>query len=99
MAVADFLPSRYYALSGAIAVTALASVAALFDWRWLFLAGAAGRLVANLYTFLKPGELLTNPKAHIVYEPQPGDGHAGDAHVIAAREEPRMQLRREAMRV
>ena len=111
MAVADFLPSRYYALTGAIAVTALASVAALFDWRWLFLAGAAGRLVANLYTFLKPGELLTNPKAHIVYEyywplatsksfdPQPGDGHAGDAHVIAAREEPRMQLRREAMRV
>jgi len=69
------------------------------------------RLVANLYTFLKPGELLTNPKAHIVYEyywplatsksfdPQPGDAHAGDAHVIAAREEPRMQLRREAMRV
>jgi len=44
MAVADLLPSRYYALAGAIAVTALASVAALFDWRWLFLAGAAGVL-------------------------------------------------------
>src|SRR5215471_5340103 len=44
MAVADFLPSRYYALTGVIAVTALASVAALFDWRWLFLAGAAGVL-------------------------------------------------------
>ncbi len=26
------------------------------------------RLVANLYKFLKPGELLTNPKAHAVYE-------------------------------
>jgi glutamate synthase domain-containing protein 2 len=26
------------------------------------------RLVANLYKFLKPGELLSNPKAHTVYE-------------------------------
>ena len=26
------------------------------------------RLVANLYKFLKPGELLANPKAHAVYE-------------------------------
>jgi hypothetical protein len=26
------------------------------------------RLVANLYKFLKPGELLANPKAHVVYE-------------------------------
>ncbi|MDR3419110.1 MAG: FMN-binding glutamate synthase family protein [Nevskia sp.] len=26
------------------------------------------RLMANLYKFLKPGELLTNPSAHIVYE-------------------------------
>ena len=26
------------------------------------------RLVANLYKFLKPGELLSNPKAHAVYE-------------------------------
>jgi glutamate synthase domain-containing protein 2 len=26
------------------------------------------RLVANLYKFLKPGELLSNPKAHSVYE-------------------------------
>jgi glutamate synthase domain-containing protein 2 len=44
MAVADLLPSRYYALVGAIAVTVLASMAALFDSRWLFLAGAAGML-------------------------------------------------------
>jgi hypothetical protein len=44
MAVADLLPSRYYAFAGAIAVTALASLAALFDSRWLFLAGAAGVL-------------------------------------------------------
>ena len=44
MAVADLLPSRYYALFGAIAVTVLASMAALFDSRWLFLAGAAGML-------------------------------------------------------
>jgi glutamate synthase domain-containing protein 2 len=26
------------------------------------------RLMSNLYKFLKPGELLTNPKAHAVYE-------------------------------
>jgi glutamate synthase domain-containing protein 2 len=26
------------------------------------------RLVANLYKFLQPGELLANPKAHVVYE-------------------------------
>jgi hypothetical protein len=44
MAVADLLPSRYTALAGAIAVTVLASIAALFDSRWLFLAGAAGAL-------------------------------------------------------
>jgi hypothetical protein len=25
-------------------------------------------LLANLYKFLEPGELLTNPKAHAVYE-------------------------------
>jgi hypothetical protein len=31
MAVADLLPSRYYAFAGAIAVTVLASMAALFD--------------------------------------------------------------------
>jgi hypothetical protein len=65
------------------------------------------RLVANLYKFLKPGELLTNPKAHVVYEyywplatsksfdPQPGD----DAHVIAARRQSRNESRREGMRV
>src|SRR5215472_11549675 len=44
MPIADLLPSRYYGLTGAIAVTALASMAASFDWRWLFLAGAAGVL-------------------------------------------------------
>ena len=43
MAVSDLMPSRYYAFAGAIAVTALASAAALFNWRWLFVAGAAGR--------------------------------------------------------
>ena len=65
------------------------------------------RLVANLYKFLKPGELLTNPQAHVVYEyywplatsnsfdPQPGS----DTHVIAAREQPHKELRREKMRV
>ena len=52
------------------------------------------RLVANLYKFLQPGELLTNPKAHVVYEyywplatrrsfdPQPRD----DAHPTTERE-------------
>ena len=44
MAVADFLPSRYYARAGAIAVAMLASMAALFDSRWLFLVAAAGVL-------------------------------------------------------
>ena len=44
MTVADLLPSRYYALAGAIAVTVLASMAALFDSRWLLLAGTAGIL-------------------------------------------------------
>jgi hypothetical protein len=44
MAVADLLPSRYYAPVGAFAVTVLASTAAVFDSRWLFLAGAAGVL-------------------------------------------------------
>ena len=60
------------------------------------------RLVANLYKFLKPGELLANPKAHVVYEyywplatskrfdPQPGD----DAYLVAGRK----QAKREAMR-
>ena len=44
MTVADLLPSRYYALACAIAVTVLASMAALFDSRWLLLAGTAGIL-------------------------------------------------------
>jgi hypothetical protein len=64
------------------------------------------RLVANLHKFLKPGELLTNPKAHVVYEyywplatsksfdPQPGN----DAHIIVGREHALKELRREEMR-
>jgi hypothetical protein len=65
------------------------------------------RLVANLYKFLKPGELLTNPKAHVVYEyywplatskssdPQPGD----DAHAIPARRQSRNESRMEGIPV
>jgi len=64
------------------------------------------RLVANLYKFLKPGELLTNPTAHVVYEyywplatsksfdPQPGN----DTRVIVGREHALKELRREGMR-
>jgi len=44
MAVSGLMPSRYYAFAGAVTVTVLASAAALFDWRWLFVAGAAGAL-------------------------------------------------------
>ena len=44
MAVADLLPSRYYALVGAIAVTVLASMAALFELTLAVSAGAAGML-------------------------------------------------------
>jgi glutamate synthase domain-containing protein 2 len=44
MTVTDLLPSRYYALAGATAVTVLASMAAVFDLWWLFVAGAAGAL-------------------------------------------------------
>lgn len=65
-------------------------------------------LVANLYKFLKPGELLTNPKAHVVYEyywplatsksfdPQHRQRRA---HIIVGREHARKELRREGMRV
>lgn len=62
MAVADLLPSRYYALVGAIAVTVLASMAALFDSRWLFLAGAAGMLslVGGRDYFLTRHAILRN---------------------------------------
>jgi glutamate synthase domain-containing protein 2 len=64
------------------------------------------RLVANLYKFLKPGELLTNPEAHVVYEyywplatsksfdPQPGN----DAHIIVGRDHAPTEWRREGMR-
>jgi glutamate synthase domain-containing protein 2 len=63
------------------------------------------RLVANLYKFLQPGELLTNPKAHVVYEyywplatsasfdPQPG----GDSHLLLGHEHASRPLRREAV--
>ena len=30
--------------------------------------GSEIRLLSNLYKFLKPGELLANPAAHVVYE-------------------------------
>jgi hypothetical protein len=65
------------------------------------------RLVANLYKFLQPGELLTNPKAHVVYEyywplatsrsfdPQPRD----DAHPTTERELAIKEVVREGMRV
>jgi glutamate synthase domain-containing protein 2 len=60
------------------------------------------RLVANLYKFLQPGELLANPKAHVVYEhywplatsksfdPQPGDAHmlVGREHALSEFESP-----------
>jgi glutamate synthase domain-containing protein 2 len=64
------------------------------------------RLVANLYKFLQRGELLTNPKAHVVYEyywplassksfdPQPGR----DAHMPVGREHARSDFRTEGMR-
>ncbi len=42
MSVSELVPSRYYALVGAIAVTLIAFAAALLDPRWLLLAGAAG---------------------------------------------------------
>ena len=44
MPMAELLPSRYYAAAGAVVVTALAGMAAVFDWHWLFVAGAAGAL-------------------------------------------------------
>jgi glutamate synthase-like protein len=64
------------------------------------------RLVANLYKFLQPGELLTNPKAHVVYEYywplassksfDPQLGH--DPHMLVGREHARNDFRREGMR-
>ena len=44
MHASELVPSRYYALVAALAVTVLALAAALLDWRWLILAGAAGAL-------------------------------------------------------
>jgi glutamate synthase domain-containing protein 2 len=64
------------------------------------------RLVANLYKFLQPGELLTNPKAHVVYEyywplassrsfdPQPGH----DTHMLVGREHVLNDFKTEGMR-
>src|SRR5436309_4083953 len=46
MHASELVPSRYYALVAALAVTVLALAAALLDWRWLILAGAAGALSA-----------------------------------------------------
>ena len=46
MTVLELVPSRYYALVGAIFLTVIALAAALFDWRWLLLAGAAGLVSA-----------------------------------------------------
>jgi glutamate synthase domain-containing protein 2 len=46
MYVSGFVPSRYYALVGALFLTLLGVIAALFDVRWLILAIAAGLLSA-----------------------------------------------------
>ena len=64
------------------------------------------RLVANLYKFLKPGELLTNPKAHVVYEyywplatSNSFDTHPGDdGRIVAGREHALKESRREGVR-
>jgi hypothetical protein len=64
------------------------------------------RLVANLYKFLQPGELLANPKAHVVYEyywplassksfdPQPGQ----DDDILVGRAHAPSELRSEELR-
>src|SRR5205823_12126614 len=46
MSVSELVPSRYYALVGALLVTLIGLAAALIDPRWLLLAGAAGLLSA-----------------------------------------------------
>jgi glutamate synthase domain-containing protein 2 len=46
MYVLDLVPSRYYALAGALFFTLLGLIAALFDVRWLILASAAALLSA-----------------------------------------------------
>jgi glutamate synthase domain-containing protein 2 len=46
MSVTELVPSRYYALVGAIVVMLFGLAAALFDTRWLLLAGAAGLVSA-----------------------------------------------------
>jgi hypothetical protein len=65
------------------------------------------RLVANLYKFLKPGELLANPKAHAVYEyywplatAKSFDPHPGsDEHLVVAGHGQAMEeFRRSGMR-
>jgi hypothetical protein len=72
MAVADLLPSRYYVLVGAIAVTVLASMAALFDSRWLFLAGAAGILSLVGVRFGSPASSCS-PLEGVVGAPTPAN--------------------------
>jgi hypothetical protein len=64
------------------------------------------RLVANLYKFLQPGELLANPKAHVVYEyywplassksfdPQPGQ----DDDILVGRAHAPSEFRSEELR-
>jgi hypothetical protein len=58
------------------------------------------RLVANLHKFLKPGELLTNPKVHVVYEyywplasSHSFDSHPGVNDRIVVEEFPRTGMR------
>jgi hypothetical protein len=62
-------------------------------------------LVANLYKFLKPGALLSNPNTHVVYEyywplatSKSFDPQPGDAHIPVGREHAVKELRREGVR-
>jgi glutamate synthase domain-containing protein 2 len=61
MAVADLLPSRYTALAGAVAVIVFASMAALFDSRWLFLAGALSLIGVRDYVQTRHAILRNYP--------------------------------------
>ena len=63
------------------------------------------RLVASLYKFLQPGELLANPKAHVVYEhywplatSKSFDPQPGDAHMLVGREQERSEFESRAPR-
>lgn len=80
MTVTDLLPSRYYALAGATAVTVLASMAAVFDSWWLFVAGAAGvRCGARFHVCA-----WLHPVAVVPYRPLPDRGYHARS-VAAAR--------------